>query len=86
MFGAAALLNKKYLKSVCEKAGCSKVWIIASSVHELMVLPYEYAAEAFCAYSSAVTLNEILNPEDMLSDSLYVYDNTTEKVEIYEER
>jgi len=84
MFGAAALLNNEFLKEVCTRTGSTKLWIIASSVHELMILPYEYAEEAFCAYNTAVAFNELIEPDDMLSDNLYVYDDVTEKVEIYE--
>lgn len=84
MFGAAVLLNNEFLKEVCNKLKCSKLWIIASSVHEIMVLPFEYAKEAFHVHETSISFNEIIEPDDILSESLYIFDVEKGKLEIYE--
>ncbi len=34
IFGAAAMLNRKFMEEACEELNCSKLWIIPSSIHE----------------------------------------------------
>ena len=84
MFGAAVLLNNEFLKEVCNRLNCSKLWIIASSVHEIMVLPFEYAKEAFHVHETSISFNEMIEPDDILSDSLYIFDVEKGELEIYE--
>lgn len=84
MYGAAAMLNRQFMEEACEALGCSKLWIIPSSVHETLLLPHGCSVEARDLHHMCVEVNQTLEQEDVLSDSIYVYDNETKQIDISE--
>ena len=64
---------------------CEKLWIIASSSHELLALPYDHGDEAVKIYQMTMEIDRFISSEDFLSDKLYVYDDETQQIEIVKE-
>lgn len=82
MYGAAALLNLAFLEQACEKMRSERILIIPSSVHESILLPSSCFSEAENLRNLCTDLNGDLEPEDILSDEIYVYDNLTKRLDI----
>lgn len=85
MFGAAVILNPLFMHELCQKLQCEKLWIIASSSHELLALPYDHGDEAVKIYQMTMEIDRFIGSEDFLSDKLYVYDDETQQIEIVKE-
>lgn len=85
IFGAAVILNAGFLHPLCELLQCTKLWIIASSSHELLALPYDYAADAKRIYQMTMEIDKLIGSEDFLSDKLYVYNDENQQIEIAKE-
>lgn len=83
MFGAAAMLNKGFIRGVLEKQGSRKGYIIPSSVHEIILVPvYEDAdAEELREMVREVNRN-YLDACELLSYNVYVYDMGTDEITI----
>lgn len=86
MFGAAAMLNRKFMEKACKKMQCQKLWVIPSSIHEVLLLPYDYEIAAKNLQGICVDVNKTLNPEDILSDSIYVYDDAEKQIDFADVR
>lgn len=86
MYGAAAMLNRTSMKEACEKMGCNKLWIIPSSCHEVLLVPYDYDVEARDLQRMCMEVNRTIEQEDVLSDSIYLYDNKTKQIEFADVR
>lgn len=82
MYGAAAMLNRQFMEEACDTLGCSKIWIIPSSVHEVLLLPHGCSVETHDLHLMCVEVNQTLEQEDVLSNSIYVYDNETKQINI----
>lgn len=80
MYGASVLLLKNVLKEISQCLG--NLIILPSSLHELIVLPQEQNSPDCEVYAEMVKdVNEnVVLPEDYLSDHVYVYD--CEKLEL----
>ena len=82
VYGAATMLYPGLIKSLSEKIG-SDLYIIPSSVHELIVVPTGAIPDADYLRDMIYQVNHSqLEPQDILSDSLYFYDGMTEKISI----
>ena len=79
-YGATAMLNRVFMEEACEKMESQKLWIIPSSVHEVLLLPYERSVDAHGLHRVCNDVNKTLNLEDILSDSIYLYDNETKQI------
>ncbi|MBP8969481.1 MAG: hypothetical protein KBG42_09405 [Lachnospiraceae bacterium] len=80
--GAAAMLYPDILHNLSESLK-SDLYIIPSSVHEVIVLSRNMAGDEKSLREMIHTVNETqLEPQDVLSDSLYFYDRKDEKISI----
>ena len=71
--GASAILDKKKLERVAWKHKTDKLVVLPSSVHEMLVVPFEdsLSLEAMSAMVRDVNENEVL-PEEQLADRAYI--------------
>ena len=78
--GAAAMLYPDMLKDLSEKLD-SNLYIIPSSVHEVIVFSDNLADDEKSLRDMIYTVNRTqMDPQDILSDSLYFYDRKEEKI------
>lgn len=88
-FGAACILYPGLLhhlagKLAADKArGCTGLYILPSSIHEVILLPAQEALsrKQLCAMIQEVNETQV-EPEEILSDRLYIYRMDTKKIEI----
>lgn len=81
--GAACMLYPGLIRDISDRIG-SGLFIIPSSVHELLLLPAETMEEAEALRSMIKEINDTqVEPDEMLSHSLYYYDREEEKISIY---
>lgn len=85
-YGAALMADKALLHEIAEKLQGNLV-IFPSSVHELMIQK-ESALHSLSSLREMVReINrELLNPEDFLSDNVYLYDAKSREVKMYEDK
>lgn len=80
--GAAVLLRTDILRKVSETLE-SDLYILPSSIHEVISLP---VSEKICVEElreMVISVNrECVDPEEQLSDEVYIYRRETEKIEI----
>lgn len=85
--GAAAFLSTRHLDAVCALENVDKLFILPSSIHELIVVAdKQNDLDAATLRQMVVEINgsEVL-PEEVLTDSVYVYDAKTKEVTIANE-
>lgn len=76
MYGAAMILNSKLMKSITDKLG--EVYIIPSSVHEVLILPKFAVSDAMELQDTIKSVNgNDVAPEDVLSNHVYEYYDET---------
>lgn len=77
-YGAAAILYKDVLHDIAEKMNCD-LWMLPSSVHEVLLLPKEGDANILTDLSAMVReVNATQVPDgEILSDHAYLYDRKT---------
>ena len=79
-YGAAAIYKKEILKEVADRFE-SDLYIIPSSIHELIVLPInDYPKEAMNYMIREVNMNEV-DPEEVLSNHVYIFRRDTMEIE-----
>lgn len=73
-YGAACILYPGVLEEVAQRMGGS-FYILPSSIHETILLPYDgmLSVESIKEMISVVNRTQV-DPEEVLSDSLYYYD------------
>ncbi len=82
LFGAAALLDEKPLRDFAE-AMHRDLLILPSSVHEVLLVPTEDAADiAFFADMVREVNDTQVDPEERLSYSVYYYDRNLQEIRI----
>ena len=71
--GASAVLNKALLKEIADKHSTDKVVILPSSIHEVLVIPYDdNVKDAMALTEMAKSVNaEVVVPEEQLGDMAY---------------
>lgn len=80
--GAVVLVCKKFLTEVCEKLNRRTVYILPSSIHEVLVLDVkEFEVEKLKKMVKEVN-KEILDPKEFLSDNVYKFDSVTCELKI----
>ena len=85
-FGAGVMMYDEYLSKVAEAAGCD-LYVIPSSVHELIVLPKDEGMKGEFLRDLVREVNETqVDAQDRLSNSLYAYDRQTQTLSLYEGR
>ncbi len=79
-YGAAVMCYPNIIKEFAEQRK-SDLLIIPSSVHEVLILPYEEDTDSFKEMVREVN-NTKLEPEEILSYSVYVYRRATDSISI----
>ena len=81
--GASTILCRGVLKEFAEKHNVSKVVIIPSSLHEVLLMPWNEDADIEYLNSMVQEVNEtVLDAREILSEHVYVYNNVTEKIDM----
>lgn len=72
-YGASGILNKKALKKVADKYGISKLLVLPSSIHEMMILPYadDVDIDEMNNMVQEVNAMEVM-PREQLADRAFV--------------
>ena len=72
-YGASGILNKKALKKVADKYGISKLLVLPSSIHEMMILPYtdDVDMDEMNNMVQEVNAMEVM-PREQLADRAFV--------------
>lgn len=80
--GAIHMLDKELLKKFCEKLNEDEVYIIPSSIHEVLLLPCGNFSEIDSAMVNdmIVDVNQKLDDFEILSDHCYRYCATSDKL------
>ena len=80
LHGAIGMLNKELLNAFMEKHQTDKLIILPSSIHEVVLIPYEIE-EDWDLKEIVREVNETeLDEEEYLSNSVYVYDGNELKI------
>ncbi len=75
--GASAILNKKLIKAFAKKMNVDKLIVLPSSIHEMLIIPYnEFAENNFCMEDmndmvSVVNATEV-TPKERLTSRAYL--------------
>lgn len=81
--GAACMLYPGLIRDISDSTG-SSLFIVPSSVHEVLILPVENTVEAEAVKSMIKEINDTqIEPDEILSYSLYYYDREEGKISIY---
>ena len=81
--GASCMLYPDLIREISDSAG-SSLFIIPSSVHEVLILPVENTEEGEEVKSMIREINDTqTEPGEILSYSLYYYDREQGKIMIY---
>lgn len=81
--GAACMLYPELIKDFADALG-SSLYIIPSSINELLLVPFLNDDAGAYIKSSIKEVNDMnMKPEDILSYSLYCYDRDSQKIGIY---
>ena len=82
VYGAAGILYPGALEEAAEKMG-GDFYILPSSLHEVMLMPYgEMITEEYMKTMVSDINSTQVEPEEVLSNSLYCYDWRKKKVEL----
>ncbi|MBE5883067.1 MAG: hypothetical protein E7291_01390 [Lachnospiraceae bacterium] len=82
VYGAACILYHGVLKELAEKSGAN-LYILPSSVHEVILLPDHHTEDTQQLKNMIYEVNRTqLEPEEVLSDSLYYFDRLEQNVRI----
>ena len=80
--GAYYMTDKEVLAESAKKLGTDKVIILPSSIHEVILLPYDFdgaSDEELLELVKSVNINEV-SPEEVLSDNVYIFDSKANEV------
>ncbi len=71
--GASAILNKQQIKNVAKRCGKKRLVMLPSSVHEVLLIPYDDSMDIGELSGMVASINEtVVAPEDRLTDRAYV--------------
>lgn len=80
LFGASIILNEDYLYNLC-KSFNSDFYILPSSIHELILIPKNYASSVWELKDMVRTVNETsVVREELLSNSVYYFSERERRV------
>lgn len=80
--GASAILYPEYLDKAAEMVGCDHIAIMPSSIHEVIVIPYDGSIPGSAALEMVASVNKDLKETEVLSDSVYLYDTKTKNMQL----
>ena len=79
--GSGCILYKNILKEIADKMK-SNIYILPSSIHEVLILPYEQGLSYEKITNMITQVNyTVVNYEDILTDHPYIYIRKTGKIE-----
>lgn len=82
--GAACILYRGLLEEFSEKIG-KNLYILPSSIHEVILLPEDCVKKADSLIRMVREVNRTqLEPEEVLSDTVYYYDREKKEISIYQ--
>lgn len=81
-FGASVILHKEFFRKIANECGMD-LYVIPSSVHEILVLPIDGKKESweYRELIEEVNRNEV-DEQDYLSNTLYMYSKATKEITI----
>lgn len=86
VYGACAMLNKKIMSEVCDQLECDLVYILPSSVHEIIVIKAEHM-DVEALKNMVCEINEVVvGAEEFLADNVYQYSRNSCELKIAELR
>ena len=86
LHGASCMIYPKVLKNVAESVN-DNLYILPSSIHEVILLPESEADDAGMLHDMIFEVNATqVEPEEILSDSLYFYNRDDDRIEIKAKR
>ena len=72
--GASAVISKKIMRELSERLGTEDIIMLPSSIHEFIAIPASEALEFPFLLELVKNSNEnIVNPQDKLTDSIYIW-------------
>lgn len=75
MKGASAILNQNMLREFAKRQGASKLVVLPSSIHEMLVLPYDASIDMDVMSEMVREINATqVSPEERLTDQAYLID------------
>ena len=78
--GAVTMLSNKILSETCQKMECERIYVLPSSVNEVLVLNVE-EIDVESLQKLVKDVNEtIVLPEEYLSDCVYLYDSVSDEL------
>ena len=82
--GASELLNNKAMTELCDKLHSTSIIVLPSSIHEIIALPNDESADIDELITIVRSVNATtVSSTDFLSNSVYIYDKESGKIEIY---
>jgi len=89
-YGASALLSENVFKAIYEKVGTKSLFVIPSSVHEVIIVPNFYKANSKSEKETIATLKEMIEsvnrtqvlPNEILTNSLYIHRRSKNEMEV----
>lgn len=84
--GAAVVFYPRVCDEFCSMHDCDKLIILPSSIHELLIYPVKPAdninemAAGYTALVKEVNVSGSVEPNDFLSDHVYLYDRLTKEI------
>ena len=83
IFGATALLFNDFLKQSSELLGCSRMYVLPSSIHELIFIPANDDLDVAELSEMVTEINATTVAAELrLSNNVYIYDSETDSVSI----
>lgn len=76
-FGAGAIVYKDLLDAAARKLRTDKVFVMPSSIHELIIMDAEFMSKREADEMVSAANEEAVSPEDRLADHAYIYDAST---------
>ena len=71
--GAAAIMNRKALKAFTQKYRTNMLFVLPSSIHEMMIAPYDSSLNLNELSAMVKEINETqVAPEERLTDRAYI--------------
>lgn len=81
--GATCILQKKALRDFADRTETDKIWIIPSSIHEMILI---LDNGTVCAEELDTMIQEVneafVNPQDVLSSHSYIYNRQTDSISV----
>lgn len=82
-YGASCMLYPHIFEKLSQQIG-ENFYLIPSSIHEMLLLPEKEERDISVLLSMIREINKTqVEPEDVLSDNLYFYDISEEKIQIF---